>query len=130
MDLKKPRSVEKSPFRSAKWDEITKDRDFRESDIPTLSLLCYWYQIAEKSMEDITIDDDIEVAYGNNMGDVKELPQIGTMKKASDAIRALNKQLGIKDEVQSEQPKKKETVLSVIQTNRFTRAKNSRTSSA
>nr|DAE60809.1 MAG TPA: terminase small subunit [Caudoviricetes sp.] len=125
--IEKPRSIEKSAFKSQKWDEITKGRSFQASDIPAITLLCQWYEVVETCIDDITVDDGIQVAYANNIGDVKALPQLSTMKQASAEIRALNKQLGINDEVTSEQPKKRETPLNVIQTSRFSRAKNSRT---
>lgn len=38
-----------------------------------------------------------QVAYANEMGDIRQLPQISTMKTASAEIRAFNKQLGICD---------------------------------
>lgn len=97
--LQKPRSIEKSAFKSQKWDEITKGRNFTEANIPELTLLCQWYQVVDKCMDDLSNDDDgIQVAYANDYGDVKALPQLSTMKQASAEIRALNKQLGINDE--------------------------------
>lgn len=60
----------------------------------------------------------ITVAYSNSMDDIKELPQIGTMKKATDAIRALNKQLHIQDEADDHPSKPSEkppTPLKLIQ---------------
>lgn len=125
MTLEKPASVASNPFRSAKWDEITDGREFRKCDIPVLSSLCYWYQVQEKCMEDITYGDDIQVAYQNDIGDVKAFPQLATMQKASAEIRALNKQLGINDEVRAVDDKPKETKLYVIQSNRRAKAANS-----
>lgn len=128
MSLEKPRSIERSPFKSAKWDEITKGRNFTEANIPELTLLCQWYQVVDKCMADLSNDDDdIQVAYANDYGDVKALPQLSTMKQASAEIRALNKQLGINDEAIAEQPKIRETPANVIQTKRFARASHSRT---
>lgn len=125
--LEKPRSIERSPFKSAKWDEITKGRNFSEANIPELTLLCQWYQVVDKCMDDLSDEDGIQVAYANDYGDVKALPQLSTMKQASAEIRALNKQLGINDEATAEQPKIRETPLNVIQTKRFARATHSRT---
>lgn len=124
MSLNKPPSVSRSPFQSAKWDELTKDRNFSESDIPTLSLLCQWHEVVDKCMDDISIDGSIQVAYSNDMGDIKALPQLSTMKQASAEIRALNKQLGINDEATAE-TKPKETKLVLFQTRRQSKAKNS-----
>ncbi len=92
----KPPSVANDPFKSAKWDEITAGRKFKQSDAPVIALLCQWYAIAQRCMDDI---DDIggQVAYTNDLGDLKALPQIATMKQASAEIRQLNKQLGIAD---------------------------------
>lgn len=127
MSLEKPRSIERSPFKSAKWDEITKGRNFTEANIPELTLLCQWYQVVDKCMDDLSDEDGIQVAYANDYGDVKALPQLSTMKQASAEIRALNKQLGINDEATAEQPKTRETPANVIQTKRFARAAHSRT---
>lgn len=119
--IEKPRSIESSPFKSAKWDEITADRDFSSSDVPTLTLLCQWYEVIDKCMDDLYFDGEIRVAYANDLGDVKAFPQLATMKQASAEIRALNKQLGINDEAIEQKPKK-ETPLYVIQGNRARKA--------
>lgn len=125
MPLEKPESIANSPFKSAKWDEITNGRDFRPCDVPVLSMLCHWYEVAEKCMEDITYGDTIQVAYQNDIGDVKAFPQLATMQRASAEIRAINKQLGINDEVTKVDEKPKETKLYVIQTNRRAKAAHS-----
>lgn len=61
-------------------------------------------------MEDISVGDGVQVAYSNDVNDIKALPQIATMKQASAEIRALNKQLGINDG-----PRKKPIKVSVLQ---------------
>ena len=125
MSLQKPTSVEASPFKSAKWDEITAGREFQESDAPVLALLCSWYEVVEKCMNDIDVGGGIQVAYQNDLGDIKALPQLSTMKQASAEIRAINKQLGIDDEAKPQQPKKRTEPLYVIQSNRAAKAANS-----
>lgn len=97
MTLEKPPSIEASPFKSRKWDEITAGREFKQSDVPTIELLCQWHAIAARCMEDMDVGGEVQVAYSNAMDDIKALPQIATMKQASAEIRALNKQLGIAD---------------------------------
>lgn len=122
--LDKPPKIAASPFKSAKWDEITRGRDFRECDIPVLTLLCHWYEVQDKCIDDMADDDgELQIAYINDTGDVKALPQISVMKQASAEIRALNKQLGINDEAHAE-AKPKETKLYAIQGNRRSRAAN------
>lgn len=97
--LKKPETIASNHFKSAKWDELTRGRDFGQSDVPALSLLCQWYAVVERCMSDLDYGDDLpQVAYQNDMGDARAMPQIATMKQASAEIRALNKQLGINDE--------------------------------
>ena len=125
MALDKPSSIKKSEFRSAKWDEITKGRDFKPSDAPVLSLLCYWYEVLETCMDDLDYDGEMQVAYANKIGDVKQMPQISTMKTASSEIRALNKQLGINDESNVDEKPKKEAKVYVFQQKRQAKAKNS-----
>lgn len=125
--LKKPTSIASNPFKSAKWDELTQERNFESSDIPTLALLCNWYAVIERCIEDMdTQDSDLpQVAYMNNMDDIKAMPQLATMKQASAEIRALNKQLGINDthEVADSGEKKKATVLTLVQGRRDRKAR-------
>jgi hypothetical protein len=89
--------VARDPYRSSKWDELTDGRDFRPSDVPALTLLVQWYQVVDQCIEDMSVGGGIQVAFSNDMGDIKALPQITTMKQASAEIRQLNKQLGIND---------------------------------
>lgn len=124
-ELRKPASVVSNTFKSAKWDELVEGRDFTTADIPILELLCQWYAIVDRCMEDMDVNGEIRVAYSNDMNDIKALPQAGLLKQASAEIRALNKQLGISDgrDAQSEKPHKaKETKLYVIQANREKRS--------
>ena len=121
--MEKPQSIKSDPFKSAKWDELTEGRSFAQSDVPALTLLCQWYAVIEKCMDDITYDGQVQVAYQNDIGDLKAMPQLSTMKQASAEIRALNKQLGINDEAKAES-KPRDTMLYVIQKNRQSRAAN------
>ena len=100
--LTKPKSVRDDPYRSRKWNEIVRGRSFRPSDAPALTLLVQWYQVVDQCIEDMSVGDGIQVAFSNDMGDIKALPQIATMKQASAEIRQLNKQLGINDGRDSE----------------------------
>lgn len=121
MTVSKPESIKRSDFKSAKWDEITSAKEFSPSDVPALTLLCQWYEIAEQCMDDLDFDGEIQIVYSNKLDDIKEMPQINTLKKASAEIRALNKQLGINDEATEPKPKK-ETPLYVIQGKRARKA--------
>ena len=122
MGVIKPVSVSESPFKSAKWDEITAGREFAEADAPVLALLCAWYEVADKCMSDIDVGGEVQVAYSNDMGDIKALPQLSTMKQASAEIRALNKQLGIDDESRPQKTEARVIPLNVIQKKRQSRA--------
>ena len=102
MVLSKPPSVAKDPVQSARWDEVTAGRDFQPYDVPALTLLCTWYAIIDKCMEDLQFSDGLRVAYANDLSDIKAFPQINTIKQASAEIRQLNKQLGIYDGRDSE----------------------------
>lgn len=121
MPLEKPPQVASDPFRSAKWDELTAGREFGQSDAPALALLCSWYQVVEQCMADIDVGGGVQVAYSNDMGDIKALPQLSTMKQASAEIRALNKQLAIDDEAKPQQ-ERRVVPLDVIRKNRESRA--------
>lgn len=95
--LTKPASIRSDPWRSRKWNEIVRGRSFAPSDAPTLALLVSWYQVIEQCMDDIGANGGVQVAYQNDAGDIKALPQLSTMKQASAEIRALSRQLGIDD---------------------------------
>ena len=122
-NLIKPANIENDTFRSAKWDELTAGREFSQADAPTLALLVSWYQVIEQCMDDIGANGGVQVAYQNEMGDIKALPQLSTMKQASAEIRAINKQLGICDEPAKEQDgSKKASVLSLVISDRQKKA--------
>lgn len=117
MAIEKPRSVAESPYRSAKWDELTEGRSFTSSDVPLLALLCQWYEVNDTALAEIdTGGGEIQTAYTNEMGDIKPLPQLSTMAKASAEIRALSKQLGLFEqrEEKQEKPKAKVTAFERI----------------
>lgn len=116
MMLEKPSSVLNSPYRSAKWDELTEGRNFAQADAPFLALLCQWYEVNDTALSEIESNGEIQTAYSNEMGDIKPLPQLSTMAKASAEIRALSKQLGLygNQEEQQEKPKVKVTAFERI----------------
>ena len=120
--MEKPQVIAASAYKSAKWDELTRGREFRDADAPVLALLCQWYEVVDKCMADIAAGDGIEVAFTNSYGDVKALPQLSTMKQASAEIRALNKQLGINDEAAQPAAEHKAVPLNVIRANRQSKA--------
>lgn len=122
MALEMPASIKADSFKSAKWEEIVAGRKFSVSDIPTITLLCQWHAVIERCISDLDMGEELpRVAYQNEIGDVKAFPQLATMKQASAEIRALNKQLGISDSVESEQPNKI-TTLQLIQNRRNKKA--------
>ncbi|NPD30539.1 hypothetical protein HLV37_01405 [Eggerthellaceae bacterium zg-1084] len=84
MPLTKPDAIASDAFRSAKWDELTAGRDFAESDAPTLALLCQWHAVIARCMDDLDVGGELPaVAYQNDMGDLRAMPQLSTMKQAS-----------------------------------------------
>ncbi|MCI7437603.1 MAG: P27 family phage terminase small subunit, partial [Coriobacteriaceae bacterium] len=93
--LTKPASIRSDPWRSRKWNEIVRGRDLSPSDAPTIALLVSWYQVIEQCMDDIGANGEVQVAYQNDVGDIKALPKLSTMKQASAEIRALSRQLGL-----------------------------------
>lgn len=120
--IEKPSSIAANEFKSRKWDEITAERNFSQADIPTLCLLCGWYAVMERCLQDLDFGDELpQVAYQNDMGDLKAMPQLAVMKQASTEIRAINKQLGIEDEAYTVKPVAKESTLHVIQNRRAQR---------
>ena len=115
MGLEKPRTIADSPYRSAKWDELTEGREFSQSDIPLLALLCQWYEVNDTALAEIDAGGEIQTAYTNDIGDIKPLPQLSTMAKASAEIRALSKQLGLFEPAKTnDKPKAKVTAFERI----------------
>ena len=119
MEVAKPASVASDPFKSSKWDELTEGRDLAPSDAPILAVLCQWYAVAQKCMDDL--DEVGQVAYTNDMGDLRALPQIATMKQASAEIRALSKQLGVAGGGERDDGRKGGTVLELVRCRRAER---------
>lgn len=119
--LRMPPSVANDEYRKKKWREIVKGRNFTAKDIPALTLLVQWYQIVDTCIEQMSFEDGsgIQIVFPNKLGDIKPLPHIAVMAKASAEIRALNKQLGINDtNEESEAPEVKnggDNYLTVIQ---------------
>lgn len=94
--LKKPPEVKADEFKSKKWNELTRGRTFPSSAAPVLAILCQWYKVMHLAVAEM---DEFGggTVYENQVGDIKSLPQIATIKTASAEIRQLNKQLGIDD---------------------------------
>lgn len=115
--LSKPPEVESDAFKSAKWDELTAGRRFAPSAAPVLAILCQWYKILHQAVSEM---DDFggQTVYENNMGDVKALPQIATIKTASAEIRQLNKQLGIEDGGEAVDENRNASILSLVSSKR------------
>ena len=121
--LRKPKSIAASKQKRQLWNEITRDRDFSPEDVPSLVLLVQWHAIVERCVADMTDGDEVSVAFYNKLGDIKAIPQIDTLKKASAEIRALNKQLGINDQPEAKQATtEKADVLSLVVGNRADKA--------
>lgn len=126
--LTKPQIIADNPYKSAKWDELTKAHEFKASQVPMLVTLCQWYAVLDRCTSDL---DEMggKVSFTNNYGDEKPVPQIGIMKQASAEIRALNKQLGIIEEEREETPKetktnvRKKTTLELVQGRRQRKAR-------
>lgn len=112
--LQKPPTVAEDPYKSDKWDEITSGQSLSESDVPSLVLLCQWHAVVQRCIDDMD-EAGGQVAYQNQMGDLKALPQLATMKQASAEIRALNKQLGINEKKKgSEKKSSNATILTMV----------------
>ena len=99
--LDKPASVAQDPFKSAKWDELAAGRGLSPADAPALTLLVQWYAVVQRCIDDMDAVGE-QVAYRNDMGDLRALPQIATMRQASAEIRQLTRQLGLDSPAEGE----------------------------
>jgi hypothetical protein len=119
-NLSKPPNIANDPFKSAKWDELTAGRGFTTSDAPALALLCQWHKLAQQAMDELD-NFGSQTAYQNDMGDLKAFPQIETLKKCSNEIRQLNKQLGICDQHEEAEAHEQANILSIVSAKREAR---------
>lgn len=120
--LKKPANIANDAFCSSKWDELCEGRDFAPVDAPLLALLCRWYAVIERCAADISGEGELPtVSYVNDMGDIKAMPQLATMKQASAEIRQLNKQLGICDQHEESEAHEQANILSIVSAKREAR---------
>ena len=121
--LRKPKSIAASEQKRRLWNEITRGREFSPEDVPSLVLLVQWHAIVERCVSDMADGEGVCVSFENKVGDIKAIPQIDTLKKASAEIRALNKQLGINDQPEAKQATtEKANVLSLVVGNRADKA--------
>lgn len=115
--LKKPKVIANDAYMSTKWDEVTSGREFSVSEVSSIVLLCQWYKIVSQAQSELA-EHENKTVYTSENGDLKPLPQIGTLKTASAEIRALNKELCIggtsKPAIQPQQT----TQLEIIQNRR------------
>ena len=120
--LRKPPEVKADEFKSAKWDELTRGRTFPPSAAPVLAILCQWYKVMHRAVAEM---DEFGggTVYENQMGDIRSLPQIATIKTASAEIRQLNKQLGISDGAEAADRPAGVTPLAIIQGRRADKAR-------
>lgn len=120
--IEKPPSVRNNVFKSQKWDEITKSGKFDVKDVAPLELLCHWYAVISDCLETTTKPDRVKTTSRSKSGDIRPDPRLSIIKSAYTEIRALNKQLGINDEVVQEPPKAQITTLEIIQGRRRERS--------
>lgn len=113
MPLQKPPEVAADEFKSAKWDELTAGRRFGASDAPALAILCQWHKIARAAMDELDGFGG-QTAYSNDAGELRQFPQIQTLKTASAEIRQINRQLGISDGSEAEEHHGGSNVLSIV----------------
>lgn len=127
--IEKPAAIAANAVKSAKWDEITEGREFQPANAPVLSMLCHWYAVMEQCVEDMDAMGG-QLVYENRMEDMKPLPQLDIMKKASAEIRALSKQLCIDGEAPAAPQQGRVVKLDVIRQARQSKAANRRGAAA
>lgn len=104
--LEMPQDVASDAYMAEIWSKLTTLQEFREVDIPNLSLLCFWHAVAraaERAMtrgKSIKVLDqvgykEIKAANGRRAYLEKPHPAISVLKQATSEIRALNDTLGI-----------------------------------
>lgn len=62
MGLRKPKNIASDLVKRAKWNELTRNNTFTPADIPALSLLCQWYAIAQRCIDDIDGSSQLRVS--------------------------------------------------------------------
>jgi hypothetical protein len=125
-ELKKPVRIKTDEYKNALWDSFTEGRDFDPADAPLLIQLIDMCAIAEQCAEDVDNDGHVTLCYSDDHGNIKALPQVAQLTQVSKAILKLKRELGITTKAEGNSKKRKEVTLHVIQSQRRTRAENSR----
>lgn len=122
MPLEKPPEVACDEFKSAKWDELTAGRDFDVCDAPALALLCQWHKVAAQATDELESFGG-QTAYTSEGGELRQFPQVATLRAASSEIRALGKLLGLGQGGRKAAQQRKATTLEIIQGRRDRKAR-------
>jgi phage terminase small subunit len=101
-------------------------RNFSSADAPLLTQYVDACAIAEQCMKDIECDGRITLDYCDDHGNTKAVPQVAQHAQAVKTVAKLRKELGLSTKPEEEKVKRKEVTLHVIQSQRRTRAENSR----
>jgi hypothetical protein len=123
--MRKPPDIAADPFKSARWDELTAGRTFKPGEATSLSLLVQWEAVAQKCIDEI--DQIGQAAYQDDMGNLKPIPQIASLKVASAEIRALSKALKLDEQETETNDDDESGFLRVIVGNRADKRANRRT---
>lgn len=121
-EIPMPAEVAASKTQSALWKQLTAGRTLSDADIPAMSLLCFWHDVARQCREDMaTNTTDLNLAYDTGES-VRATPYASTLKQASSEIRALSDQLGVTNKESTQKaPPRKEATLYALQSKRKSR---------
>ena len=79
------------------WDSIFGNVTLSPAQVPEAVMLVRWQLIADKCIEDLTANGDVQVAYSPDGMALAALPQLATLKNASAEIRAISKRLNLNE---------------------------------
>lgn len=121
MALRKPRAIKDDIRRNSLWNEIVRGRKLPPAAASTVSMLVEWKLVAQSAVAEMDEAGGM-TAYQDEMGNLKALPQISTLKAASAEIRQLERMLDEMDTGGEEPERKQETsVLTLVANNRAQR---------
>lgn len=79
------------------WDSLFGSVSLSPAQVPEAVMLVRWHLIAQRCVEDLTANGELQVAYSPDGMTLSQLPQLATLKAASAEIRAISKRLNLHD---------------------------------
>ena len=122
MSAEYPEGINMTPQMKRIWNDITSTYEFRPCDTEPLVMLCHWYAVAERLMEQMTRKDNVKAPIMQDKdGNPMPNPANSELARARREIESLSALLGIEPNATEKRKKAEVTKLEVIQQRRAER---------